>query len=234
MRTLKKQERIAIEAVARSVAAKIDKKSDLAHSSMTISGKRVAVDVAILKHRGARREHAAKPHLRFDKVVIRLMECLHATLDTSVPDGMTVLLTVTAPIRLPSKTALALEEKIQTLLMRRSGRNAKALIHGNRVRIRVLSHGSEFAPKMVGFVHNPDSDPLQLFNMTHELLEFFAAGIAPRTTEDASARWLVVKSARTSSCLEAYRNIYSELCITTGFQRILMLFSDGRIEMLAG
>jgi hypothetical protein len=30
-----------------------------------------------------------------------------------VPDGMTVLLTITAPIRLPSKTAASLEDKIQ-------------------------------------------------------------------------------------------------------------------------
>ena len=120
-----------------------------------------------------RQGNAAKPRLRFDKVATRLIERLQATLGETVPDGMTVLLTITAPIRLPSKTAASLEDKIQTLLGRRSpgrGRDEKDTIHGNRVRIRLLKDKSERAPKMIGFVHNSDSDPLLLLNMTRELL----------------------------------------------------------------
>jgi hypothetical protein len=37
-----------------------------------------------------------------------------------VRDGLTVLLTITAPIRLPSKTTDSLEDKIRILLERRS------------------------------------------------------------------------------------------------------------------
>ena len=47
-------------------------------------------------------------------------------------------------------------------------------------------------------------------------------------------RWLIVISARGISCLDAYRWIYSQLRMTTGFKKILMVFGDGRIGMLTG
>ena len=151
MRDLKKQERTAIEAVARRFSATREKGND--HPYIMVAGKRVAVDITTLKRRGTGQGNAAKPRLRFDKVATRLIERLQATLGETVPDGMTVLLTITAPIRLPSKTAASLEDKIQTLLGRGSpGRDEKDTIHGNRVQIRLLRDKSERAPKMMGFV----------------------------------------------------------------------------------
>jgi len=230
MRDLNKQERTAIEAVARHFAATWEKGSDPPDAYITIEGKRVAVDIATLKRRGTGEGNAAKPRLRFDKAVTRVMECLQATLVEAVPDGMTVVLTITAPIRLPAKTAASLEEKIQTLLGRGSlGRDTKDTIHGNRVRVRLLRNESERAPKLIGFVHNSDSDPLQLFNMTHEMLELISA-YAPRLAGD---RWLVVISAARISCLEAYRYIYSQLRMPIDYKKILMVFGDGRVAMLA-
>jgi hypothetical protein len=76
-----------------------------------VAGKRVPVDITTLKRRGTGQGDAAKPRLRFDKVATRLIERLQATCGETVPDGMTVLLTITAPIRLPSKTAASLEDK---------------------------------------------------------------------------------------------------------------------------
>ena len=176
MRDLKKREQTAIEAVASRFSATWEKGSDPPDAYILTAGKRVAVDIAILKRRGTGQGDAAKPRLRFDKVVIRLMESLQATLGEIVPDGMTVLLTVTAPIRLPSKTAASLEDKIQTLLRRKSpGRDVKDIIHGNRVQIRLLKYRSVRAPKLIGFVHNSDSDPLLLLNMTSELVDLASA-----------------------------------------------------------
>ena len=129
MRDLKKQERAAIDAVARRFSATWEKGSDPPDAYLMVAGKRVAVDFATLKPPGTGHGNAAKLRLRFDKVVTRLMDRLRATLGETVPDGMTVLLTITAPIRLPSKTAAALEDKIQTLLGRGSpGRDQKDAI----------------------------------------------------------------------------------------------------------
>jgi hypothetical protein len=200
-----------------------------------VAGKRVAVDIATLKRRGTGRGDAAKPRLRFDKVATRLLARLQANLDETVPGGMTVLLTITAPIRLPSKTAAALEDKIETLLRRGSrGRDEKDTIHGNRVRIRLWRDESARAPRMIGFVHNSDSDSLPLLNMAGELLELIGARARGRATMVAGDRWLVVISDRAVSCLEAYRYICSQLRIATDFKKILMVFGDGRVGELTG
>jgi len=234
MRDLNKQERTAIEAVARRFSATWEKGSDPPDAYIMVAGKRVAVDITTLKRRTGQ-GNAAKPRLRFDKVATRLIERLQATLGETVPDGMTVLLTITAPIRLPSKTAASLEGKIQALLGRGSpGRDEKDTIHGNRVQIRLLRDESGRAPKMIGFVHNPDSDPLLLLNMTVDLLELISAEAGRREPRLEGDRWLVVISAGGASCLETYRYIYSQLRMATDFQKILMVFGDGRVGMLTG
>ena len=235
MSDVKKQGRTVVEAVARRFSAKWEKGSDPSNAYITVAGKRVAVDIATLKPPGSGQGDAAKPGLRFDKVATRLIARLQATLGETVPDGMTVLLTITAPIRLPSKTAAALEVKIQILLGRESpSRNAKDTIHGNRVQIRLWRDESGRAPKMIGFVHNSDSDSLLLLNMTRELLELISAAAGRRARRPAGDRWLVVISAEGTSCFEAYRYICSQLRTATEFKKILMVFRDGRVEVLTG
>jgi hypothetical protein len=54
--------------------------------------------------------------LRFDRVVIRVLSDLRRFADGRTPAGATVVLTLTAPIRTPAKTATALEQKIAKLL----------------------------------------------------------------------------------------------------------------------
>jgi len=235
MRDLKTQERTAIEAVARRFSATWEKGSDPPDAYLMVDGKRVAVDITTLKRRGPGQGSDAKPRLRFDKVATRLIERLQATVGATVPDGMTVLLTITAPIRLPSKTAASVEDKIQTLLGRGSpGRDEKDTIQGNRVRIRLLRDESGRAPQIIGFVHNADSDPLPLLNMTRELLELISAEAGRRAPGLAGDRWLVVIRAGGSACLEAYRHIYSQLRMATDFKKILMAFGDGRVGVLTG
>jgi len=235
MSDLKEQERTAVEAVARRFSATWEQGSDPPDAYVTVARKRIAVDITTLKRSSAGQGNPAKPGLRFDKVATRLVKRLRAALDGTVPDGMTVLLTITAPIRLPSKTVAALEDKIQTLLGRRSpARDEKATIHGNRVEIRLLRRGSERAPKMIGFVHNSDSDPLLLLNMTQELLELIGAEADRPAARTAGDRWLVVIGAGGTSYLKAYRYIFSQLPMAADLKKILMAFGNGRVEVLAG
>lgn len=117
----------------------------------------------------ASRRNAAGIRLRFDKVATRLIERLQLSVDEIAADGITVVVTITAPIRLAAKTAAELESKIRVLLDRgMPSRDQKHTIHGNHVRIRVLRHKAKQVPKLIGFVHNPDSDPLLLLNTTRE------------------------------------------------------------------
>jgi hypothetical protein len=108
---------------------------------------------------------ASNAGLRFDKVAIRLVERVRDAVRQSVPDGKMVVFTVTAPIRLPSKTAAALEEQIKDALTRRSARiEFEDRIHGNDVRVWVVTTKSR-TQKVLGYVHNPDVDPERLLDL---------------------------------------------------------------------
>jgi hypothetical protein len=176
---------------------------------------------------------AAKLRLRFDKVATGLIERLRAAAAGTVPDGTTVLLTVTAPIRLDSKTGAALEEDIQALARRKSpGRDREETIHGNRVRLRLVRTGSARTPKLLGFVHNPDTDAELLLNVASELLAFFSSTESEPAKARASERPLVVMSARESSCVEAYRATFAQLDVPRAIGSVAIAVGDGRTEGL--
>lgn len=102
----------------------------------------------------AERIAAAKLRLRFDKAVLRLTARLKAALAEIVREDQAVIITVTAPIRLPAKTAAALE----SLVLGLSGCEHRGFVHGNQVRIRQVTGVASVMPRVVVFVHNPDSD----------------------------------------------------------------------------
>ena len=97
-----------------------------------------------------------------------------------------------------------------------------------------MKNESERAPKVIGFVHNSDSDPLLLLNMTGELLELITGDAGRKPAKLAGDRWLVAISAGESSHLETYRYIASPLRMPAGFKKILMVFGDGSVGVLIG
>jgi hypothetical protein len=221
MSKLKKQERAAIDAVAGHFSTTWQERKDAA--SISISGKRIALDLTTIQQR-----MADKPRLRFDQVVHRLIARLKAALHEYVPDGTTVIVTITAPIRLASKTAEALEDNIKACLARRSSQREDT-IHGNQIRIRLVKSSVRQVSKVIGLVHNPDSDPDMLLDMAQSLLQHIGAA-ADRHTP-AKERWLVVIVE--GGYIETYRQVYSQLSIPTDFKKILMVFGGNRVESLA-
>jgi hypothetical protein len=221
------RERSVIEAVARRFGATWAD-GDGTAPALLIDGKRSAIDVAPLgplAPRGA----TGKPRLRFDKVATRLLERLYAALDASVPAGTTVVVTVGAPIRLPSETAASLEAWIGTVLARESGRDQRTTIAGNSIRVRVLRCVPARAPRAIAFVHSADADPLQLLDAAQEVLQL--AGVeAPGGTGE---RWLVAVAGAARSWLAAYRCVYERAQPTPGFTRTLVVFAGGQVEALA-
>ncbi len=69
------------------------------------------------------RARAAKLKLRFDRLVRRLTGDLKATLAGVLPEGQSVLITVTAPIKHPAKTADAREYRARRPGSRRALQN---------------------------------------------------------------------------------------------------------------
>ncbi len=79
---------------------------------------RMTTKSRILKTTAIEREigeiaRAAKLQLRFDKVVRRLTGDLKAMLASVLPEGQSVVITVTAPIKYPAKTAETLENIVR-------------------------------------------------------------------------------------------------------------------------
>ena len=235
MEELTLRERAAVEAVAKRFSATWELGRRRGEAHLVFARRRIAVDIKSLKKCGTGRARAGKPRLRFDKVVTRFMEDLQAFCRKTVPSGTTVVLTVTAPIRLASKTAAALEVEIHALVEQRlQARDFQATICGNRVRIRLLKGRAGPAPKLIGFVHNPETDAVLLLGMTTELQKTLSANSYGRAPNRTSSRWLVLISAEGSSSLEAYRYIHSQLRIATGFKKILIVFADGVVGKLTG
>lgn len=130
---------------------------------------RQGIDVAKIDTRFV--EGISRVQLRFDRVALRFIDDVRSALHAVVPDGMTLMFTITAPIRLASKTAATLEEKARGALARRSVRVAlNETINGNQVRVRLVK-GASKETRVVGFVHNPGSDPDILFDVTQGLLK---------------------------------------------------------------
>lgn len=71
------------------------------------------------------------PRLRFDRVVQRLVADLQAVLDEAVPGGATALVTLSAQIRLPGKTAAAIADAVHAQVARASSRDLVTTLHGN-------------------------------------------------------------------------------------------------------
>ena len=114
----------------------------------------------------------AAPRLRFDKVALRLVQGVRGALEGAVPDGLCVVFAVTAPIREPSKTLTALIETIRARLSLGAvlDEHVEAL-HGNEVRVRVVTSRLPQAVRVAGFVHNPDPPPSVLLDMEQSMLE---------------------------------------------------------------
>jgi hypothetical protein len=114
----------------------------------------------------------SKLGLRFDRVVVRMLADLRRFADGAAPAGMTVLLTLTAPIRNPARTADVLEEEIGALLRDGTvGEDRRVSAHRNDVQMRLVRNCSRHRHKLIGFVHNPDSDSTRLLDLAEQWLE---------------------------------------------------------------
>ena len=222
----------AVAAVAEQFDATLEQTTDSRDAYIIIKRKRLALEVIVLDS-SISRSGARPPGLRFDRVVLELIGRLRAALEDELPRGRTVVVTVTAPIRLPSKTAATLEENIRALIRDRStSGQLTGTVHGNQVKIRILRGGRTSRSRLIGFVHNPDSDPSSLFELTASLLR--RIGTLERTRSEFSGdRWLAIAHQDDSPWIKTYQYVCSELLSQTDLQRVIFVGADGRVVDLA-
>ncbi len=227
------REQAAIEAVAGRFSATVAPGDGPAVDAwLTIAGARVGGAVAAID--AGIGEPAPRPRLRFDKVALRLVADLRAALSPSTPEDCAVILTVTAPIRLASKTAAELAGLVRERLGRPSApADLETTVCGNHIRVRLAMGVSARAPKVFGFVHNPDPAAADgLLRATQSLLVAIGAA-AQRGPAKPGERWLVLSSQDGRSSIEIYRQVHAQLPAPADFAKILMVFAGGRVEDLA-
>jgi hypothetical protein len=227
-----RNERIALEAAAKHLAAARIRGRASGDASVTLAGNRIALKVVALRPQAARARRPAKPTLRLDRVALGLVSRVRTAIQGQVPDERTIVVTITAPIRLAAKTAAALASRIPS---RASGRarveRSLHRIHGNRIQVWILPGGVGTTSKLVGFVHNPDVDPRIFIEVTRALL----AAVGPHrhaAARPTGARWLLIENEDDRLPIDTYRNVCQQLRLTTAFQRLLVALPDGRIERL--
>jgi hypothetical protein len=102
--------------------------------------------------------------LRFDRVVQRVMGELRAFTDQTVSPGVTVLLSLTAPIRLPARTVDELRQAMTAFLAASDPpREWQGEVNGNSARLRLIAGKAAHAPSLIGFVHNRECPCEPLF-----------------------------------------------------------------------
>jgi hypothetical protein len=215
--------RAAVEAVARHFGATLEAVADGFEARLSPAEKRICLDVATFlpeTHLGL-----AKPRLRFDKVVIRLIRRLREALSQDIPAGSTVVFSMTAPIRLAARTAALLELRIRLCLADGPDEFAE-IIHGNEVHVRIVSGGPRGTPKVVGFVQSPGADPVLLIEMSQALLQ-----LAGRPSEEpALDRWLVLAISAGTPPVETWRQVNAQLAIGRHGEKVVVVFPNGRLE----
>ena len=100
-----------------------------------------------------------------------VLDHLQRSVDTQACEGVSVALTLTAPVRAPGKTAAALQQEIVTLLRTgRPGDRRSSDVHGSRAELRLVGHPPEREPRVLGFVHNPGVDAASILALAERWL----------------------------------------------------------------
>jgi hypothetical protein len=106
------------------------------------------------------------PRLRFDRTAQRVVRSLQAALADVAPARTALVVTVTAPIRLPARTVADLSARLRSPL----ARDFDKRVCGNRVRARIVRCRLKGGPRVIVFVHNPKLAPSGLFKLAEALL----------------------------------------------------------------
>jgi hypothetical protein len=224
-----------IEAVARYFATTWQSAEGPPDAYLTIRGRKIALDVAVIAQQSPRGKPVAKARLREDKVAQRVIRDLETALSAHVPNGRSLILTLGAPIKLPNKLVVSLTTLFLAYLEGGAKESdEKRQILGNRVRFRVTHSNSKWAAKVMGFVFTGDPAPAALATTMHSLHDEIATQAKRRMPKTfPGERWLVLQNDNWVADLKTFRRAYPQFSPPHDFSKILMVSDRGRVEVLA-
>jgi len=111
------------------------------------------------------------PRLRSDTVARRVMSGLQQSLNDAIPDGVTIILTISAPVRVPAATVKAIDQRLRREFLSRSAeQDFRESVLGNDVHVRIVNQSRPGAPKLVASVCNPEPSPIGLLDLIEAYL----------------------------------------------------------------
>jgi hypothetical protein len=225
---------LAIEALARQCASPWQTGEGPPDAYLTVRGRRIALDVAVMAEPGPRRKRVARARLREDAVARRVVRDLEGAVRPHVPNGKTVIVTLGAPIKVAKKLVADLTNELLGYLERGAQDiDEKRTILGNRVRFRVLETDSKWKVGVIGFVFTGDLAPSALAKALLALHGEIGAKAKRRMPDRfAGERWLLLVSDDWIGDVRTFRRAYSVLPPQQGFRRIWMV-EGGRVFALA-
>lgn len=195
--------------------------------AVLVGRKRVSLSFGVISGTAGKPSAVTRPRLRFDKVALRVVQAFRERLAGDVPDGQTLLLTVTAPIRQGGKMVAAIEEMVRKRLARRTSRiTLDEIVFGNEIQARLVPAGPKGAARVAGFVHNPGPEVETLFEVAESLL---TAAAKPGRGE----RWLVLGVEKGWVDVDVVRRVWEELAIPGHYSKVMMV-GEGRVELVVG
>jgi len=173
--------------------------------------------------------------LREDKVALRVLRDLESAVQPHVPEGKTLIFTLGAPIKEPSKLVDALTKTLVTFFGSGSEEaDEKKTILGNRVRFGVLDDGAKWSAKAIGFVFSGDPLPGALANIARAVYAEIAAKAKTRLPKASPGeRWLVLAIENPIADAKTYCRLFSLLPSENGFARVLMVLDGRRVEVVS-
>lgn len=226
-----KDERIAIDAVAKRFSAVWRRGDDPSDACLSMGGRRIGVEIAVLAPSGPARKGAAIPRLRYDRVALRFLRDIRAGLRPVLLDGETALVAIRAPILQSGKTAAALVERVRSRRVSQSRTTEIGVgAFGNRITVRVVRDARGGASEVIGFVHSAGASPAPILNAAQSLLDRLRA----KGTADAKEgqRWIVLLGE--TALAKSLRDACLQISRPTGFDKVLLVDARGRVETLAG
>jgi hypothetical protein len=110
--------------------------------------------------------------LRFDRVVNRVADEIESFAEREILENEILVVTLTAPIVLPSKLLAGVKQEIQNFSGQKARKVARNLcIHSNQVTLKLLNRGNQVGFHSIVFVHNPDTLGVLLLELAKKWVE---------------------------------------------------------------
>lgn len=200
---------------------------------LKIGAREIAVEISTLMQH-VTDDRGTRPRLSDDRPAIDLANELDAELHGLIPDGQTVGLVLSSPIRKFRQTKTALAKQLRERLPDGKSFTAETVIEINGNVIKIQRHyDHRDNKKMWGVITNSSSSPNIMENARNILEE----RIAVKTKKCAgivgnNPLWLVLINDYFLADASNYKNVLSSFSPVHPFEKVVLVNTDGTAEQI--